>query len=158
MLSFKPAFSLSFFTFIKRLFSFSLLFSIRVMSSAYLRLLIFPPAILISACASSSPAFYMMYSACKLNKQGDNIYPWRTPFPIWKQSFVPNLKQDRLWFYFLDFSRSKLNNIIFNLRQDKPRSQFWPPATKSWLIGKVPGTEKDWAREDKQETEDEMVI
>ena len=27
----------------------------------------------------------MMYSAYKLNKQGDNIQPWRTPFPIWNQ-------------------------------------------------------------------------
>ena len=42
------------------------------MSSAYLRLLIFLPAILIPASASSSPAFLMMYSAYKLNKQGDN--------------------------------------------------------------------------------------
>ena len=25
----------------------------------------------------------------KLNKQGDNIQPWRTPFPIWNQSVVP---------------------------------------------------------------------
>ena len=33
------------------------------LSSAYLRLLIFLPAILIPACASSSPAFLMMYSA-----------------------------------------------------------------------------------------------
>ena len=24
----------------------------------------------------------------KLNKQGDNIQPWRTPFPIWNQSVV----------------------------------------------------------------------
>ena len=39
-------------------------------------------AILIPACASSSPVFLMMYSAYKLNKQGDNIQPWRTPFPI----------------------------------------------------------------------------
>ena len=31
----------------------------------------------------------MMYSASKLNKQGDNIQPWRTPFPIWNQSVVP---------------------------------------------------------------------
>ena len=30
-----------------------------------------------------------MYSAYKLNKQGDNIQPWRTPFLIWKQSVVP---------------------------------------------------------------------
>ena len=30
-----------------------------------------------------------MYSAYKLNKQGDIIQPWRTPFPIWNQSVVP---------------------------------------------------------------------
>ena len=86
-LSFKPAFSLSSFTFIKRLFSPSLS-AIRVVSSAYLRLLIFLLAILIPACASSSSAFLMMYSAYKLNKQGDNIQPWRTPFPIWNQSVI----------------------------------------------------------------------
>ena len=63
MLSFKPAFSLSSFTFIKRLFSSSSLSALRVVSSAYLRLLIFLPAILIPSCASSSPAFHMMYSA-----------------------------------------------------------------------------------------------
>ena len=80
MLSFKPTFLLSSFTFIKRLFSFSLLSAIRVVSSAYLRLLIFLPAILILACASSSPAFLLIYSAYKLNKQGDNIQPWCTPF------------------------------------------------------------------------------
>ena len=44
MLSFKPTFSLSSFTFIKRLFSSSSLSAIRVVSSAYLRLLIFLPA------------------------------------------------------------------------------------------------------------------
>ena len=88
MWSFKPTFSLSTFTFIKRLFSSSSLSAIRVVSSAYLRLLIFVPAILIPACASSSPAFHMIYSAYKLNKQGDNIQPWHTPFPIWKQSVV----------------------------------------------------------------------
>ena len=31
----------------------------------------------------------MMYSAYKLNKQGDNIQPWLTPSPIWNQSVVP---------------------------------------------------------------------
>ena len=31
----------------------------------------------------------MMYSAYKLNNQGDNIQPWRTPFPIWNQSAIP---------------------------------------------------------------------
>ena len=65
--------SLSSFTFIKRLFSSSSLSAIRVVSCAYPRLLVFLLAILIPACASSSPAFLMMYSAYKLNKQGDNI-------------------------------------------------------------------------------------
>ena len=82
MLSFKPTFSLSTFTFIKRLFSSSSLSAIRVVSSAYLRWLIFLPAILIPACVSSRPAFLMIYSADKLNKQGDNIQTWCTPFPI----------------------------------------------------------------------------
>ena len=82
----KPTFSLYSFTFIKRLFSSSSLFAIRVVSSAYLRLLMFLPAILIAACVSSSPAFLMMYSAYKFNKQGDNIQPWHTPFPVLNQS------------------------------------------------------------------------
>ena len=58
MLRFKPFFSPSSFTLIKTFFSSSSLSAIRVASSAYLRLLIFPPAI---------------YSAYNLNKQGDNI-------------------------------------------------------------------------------------
>ena len=30
-----------------------------------------------------------MLSAYKLKKQGDNIQPWRTPFPVWNQSIIP---------------------------------------------------------------------
>ena len=67
-------FPLSSFIFIKRLFS-SSFSAIRVVSSAYLRLLIFLLAILIPACVSSNPAFHMMYPAYKLNKQGDIIQP-----------------------------------------------------------------------------------
>ena len=89
MFSLKPAFSLSFFTFINRLFSSSLPSAIRVVLYAYLRLLIFLLAILTLAQASSSPAFLMMYSAYKLNKQGDINQPWCTPFTIWNQSVVP---------------------------------------------------------------------
>ena len=92
MLSFKPNFSLSSFTFMRgSLVLFH--FLIRVVSSAYLRSLIFLLEILISVCASSSLAFRMMYSAYKLNKQGDNIQPWHTPFPIWNQSVIPCLIQ-----------------------------------------------------------------
>ena len=66
VLSFKTAFSLSFFTFIKR--SYSLLSVIIVVLPAFLRLLIFALTILIPACDSSSLAFWMMYSTYKLNK------------------------------------------------------------------------------------------
>jgi len=60
MLSFKPDFSLSSFTF-KKLYSSSLLSAIRVVSSAYLRLLALPE-ILILTCASYSLEFHMMYT------------------------------------------------------------------------------------------------
>ena len=68
MLSFKSIFFFTFlFPFPQRIYSSS--FSvIWVVPWAYLRLLIFLPAILIPACASSSPVFLMMYSAYK---QGD---------------------------------------------------------------------------------------
>ena len=57
----------------KWLFSSSSFYTIRVVSSANLRLLIFLLSIMVPACASFSLAFLMMYSAYKLNKQGDNI-------------------------------------------------------------------------------------
>ena len=88
MVSFKLTYSLSSFTFFKRLFS-SSFSAIRVVSSAYLKLLIFLPVILITACASSSPVFLMMYSVCKLNNQGDSIQHSCTPFLIWNQSVAP---------------------------------------------------------------------
>ena len=88
MFSFKPTFSLSYFMLIKKFFSSSLLFAIRVVSSTYLRLLIFLLAILFPPCESSSLAFHMMYSAYMLNKQSDNIQPWFTPFPVLNLSIV----------------------------------------------------------------------
>ena len=42
-------------------------------ASAYLRLLIFLLTILIPVCASSNLAFLTIYSAYKLNKQGENM-------------------------------------------------------------------------------------
>ena len=77
--SFKPAFSLSSFTFIKRLFTSYLLSAIKVISSAYLRWLIYLPANLIPDFASSSPAFCMMYSKYKLTKSRVTIYSLDVP-------------------------------------------------------------------------------
>ena len=88
MLSFRTTISLPSSTF-KRLFSSSSLSAIRVVSSAYLMLSIFLLAILFPAYTSSTSAFLRMYSAYNLNKQGDDIQPWQTPFPIWNQSVVP---------------------------------------------------------------------
>ena len=74
---------------IKRLFSSSSLSAITVVSPAYLRLLIFPPAILIPACDSPSPAFCMMQSTYKLNKQSDSIQSFHTPLLILNQWVAP---------------------------------------------------------------------
>ena len=85
---FQAIFPLSSFTLIKRIFSSSSLSVIRVISAAYLMLLIFFPSILILDCESFSPAFHTMSSAYKLNKQDDNIQPCCAPFPILNQSIV----------------------------------------------------------------------
>ena len=85
--NFMLAFSPSFITLIKRLFSSFLLSAIQVVSSTYLRLI--SPAILTPACNPSSPAFHMMCSVYKLNKQGDNKQPCHTPVSILNQSVVP---------------------------------------------------------------------
>ena len=133
MLSFKPPFLLSSFTFIKRFFSSSLsaisesevtqscptlcdpmdcsppgfsvqgIFQARVLEWVAIsfsfchkggvicisEVLDISSSNLDSSCASSSPAFLMMYSTYELNKHRDNIQPWCTPFPIWNQSIVP---------------------------------------------------------------------
>ena len=124
MLSFKPAFLLSSFTFIKNLFS-SSLSAIRVVSSEYLRLLIFFPAFLVLVCASSSPAFHTMYSAYKLNKQGDNIQPWCTPFPIWNPSVVPCLFLTLLLDLHADFSGGRSGGLVFPSLLRIFRSLLW---------------------------------
>ena len=82
MLNFKPAFSLSSFTLIKRLSSSSSLsvewYLLHIWSCWYF-----------SQQSWSSPAFHMMHSACKVNKQGDKIHPYLTSFPILSQFIVP---------------------------------------------------------------------
>ena len=78
----KPPFSHSSFTFIKRLFSSSSLSPVKVVSSAYLRLLIFLLEILIPAYSSSSPAFHMMYSAYmeKAMAPHSSTLAWKSPW------------------------------------------------------------------------------
>ena len=100
------------FLLIKGLFSSSSLFDIRVVSSAYLKLLFFP-AVLIPACVSSSPAFHMMYSTYKLNKLGDDIQLWLTPFPIWNESIIPCLVLTVASWPAYSFLRRQLSWLVF---------------------------------------------
>ena len=86
ILSFKPTSSLSSFTFIKRLFSSFSLSAIRVVSSSYLRLLIFFPAILIPACA-------LYVSPYKL--------PWKSTFSYNSQNCIPIIQSQLTGVYTL---------------------------------------------------------
>ena len=92
MLSFKPDFSLSswwrwlhqaalYFLFIFCHWSIIICISVDIS----------PLALSIPAWDSSSTAFHMMCSAYMLNKQGDNIQPCHTPFPIFEPVVTPCL-------------------------------------------------------------------
>ena len=89
MLSFKPPFSLSSFTFVKRLFR-SLFSTIRVVSSKYLSYWYFSWQFWFQLVLHPAWHFILSeeYSVYKLNNQGDNIQPWHTPFPIWNLPVV----------------------------------------------------------------------
>ena len=78
MLSFKPTFSLSFFTFIQRLFSSSSLSAIRVVSSVYLRLLIFLPASWFQLVLL--PAWHFNY--CSLFQSCESVQICISPHPL----------------------------------------------------------------------------
>ena len=71
------------------------------------------PSNLDSSLCSSSPAFLMMYSAYKLNKQGDNIQLWHTLFPIWNQSVVPCPVLTVASWMHKDFSRGRSGGLVF---------------------------------------------
>ena len=164
--------TVSSFTFIKRLFSSSFLSAVRVISSAYLRLLIFLPTILIPAYISSTPAFHMMYIAYKLNKQrhyfadkgpssqsycfsSNHVWMWELDH---KESWL--LKNWCFWTVVLEETlESSLNckeiqpvksqgnqSWIFIGRTDAEAETptLWPPDVKNWLNRKDPDSGKDW--------------
>ena len=118
MLNFKPAFSLSSFTLIKRFFSSSSLSAIKVASATYLKLLIFLPTISIPVCESSSLAFHMMKFAYNLNKHGANILPCQTPFPVLNQCVSPCLVLTAAsWLAYMYLKRQvRWSGILISLR------------------------------------------
>ena len=93
-LSFKPTFSLSSFTFINRLFNSFSLSAIQLVSSTYLRLLLFLPAILIPVCASSSLAFHMsayLFTVLKIFCVMPVHPSYQTPSSWWLVIFLLSL-------------------------------------------------------------------
>ena len=67
----------------------------------------------IPSCALPSTVFLMMYSAYRLNKQGDYIQPWCTPFPIWNQSVIACPVLTVLLDLHTDFSGSRSGCLVF---------------------------------------------
>ena len=90
MLSFNPAFSLCSFTFIKRLFVSFLLSAIRMVYLHIWGHWYFSQQSWFQLVLQRAQHFTWC-SPCMLNKQGDNIQHWCTPFPILNQSIVPCL-------------------------------------------------------------------
>ena len=88
LLSFNPAYSLSSLTFRSFLIPLHFLplgwYHLHIWSCWY-----FSQQSWFQLVSHNSPAFHMMYSECKLNKQDDSIQPWCTPFSILNQSVVP---------------------------------------------------------------------
>ena len=78
MLSFKPPFSLSSFTFIKRFFSSSSVSAIRVLSSAYLRLLIYPGNLDSSLCFIQPKISHDIFGGSKITANDDCSHEIKT--------------------------------------------------------------------------------
>ena len=88
------------------------------------------PSNLNSTWASSSPAFLKMYSAYKLNKEGDNIQSWHTPFPIWHQSVLcPVLTVPSWSAYRLLRRQVRWSGILISFRIF--HSLLWPTQSKA---------------------------
>ena len=128
-----------------------------------------------------------MCSAYKLNKQGDNIQPWRTLFPIWNQSVVTRpvlnvgyeswtIKKTECWridafelwcwrrLLRVSWTARRSNQSIlkginpeYSLEGLMLKLKLWWPDGKNWLTGKDPDAGKNWRQAEKQITEDEMV-
>ena len=120
MLSFKPAFSRFSFTFIKRLFSSSSLSVIRVVSSAYLKLLIFLLEIFIPACASSSPALCMMYSV-QFTSVSQSCPTLCDPV----NRSMPGLP---VHYHLPEFTQTHVHRVSDAIRPSHPLSSPFPPA------------------------------
>ena len=78
------------------------------------------------------PSPMMMYFAYKLNKPGDNIQPWRTPFPIWNQSVVPCPVLTVVLDLHIGFSRGRSHGLVFISLSECSTVYCDPHSQKLW--------------------------
>ena len=78
-----------------------------------------------------------MYSAQKLNEQGDNIQPWHTPFPIWNQSVVPCPVLTVASWPPYKFSRSRSGGLVFPSFQNFPQFIVIPTVKGFGIVNKA---------------------
>ena len=72
------------------------------------------------------------------------LWCWRSPLNF-KEIKSVSPKGNQLWIF------------IGKTDAEAEAPIFWPPDVKSWLIWKDPDAGKDWRREEKGTTEDEMI-
>ena len=130
MLSFKPAFSLSSFNFIKWLqFLFAFFHKSDVICiSEVIDIFL---GNLDSRLCFIQQAFRMIHSAYKLNKQGDNIQPWCTPLPIWNQSTVLYLVLTVASWPAYRFLRRQIRWSVFPISLGIFHSLLWSTQSKA---------------------------
>ena len=142
MLSFNPTVSLSSFTFMKRLFSSSLLCR-KGTAICISEVIDIFPEIFIPAYASSSTAFCILYSAYKLNRQGDNIQPWMYSFlnlePVCSSMSGSNLLLD----LHTDFSGGRSGGLGIPISWRIFHSLLWSTPSKA-LAESIKQKSKNW--------------
>ena len=122
MLSFKPAFPLSSFTFIKG--SLILFF----LPQGWYHWQIWGYWCFSQESwfhASSRPAFCVMYSPYKLNKQGDNIHHWHIIFTIWNQPVVSYPALNIASWPAYRFLRRQVRWSDIPICNNFPQTSFW---------------------------------
>ena len=104
-LTFQPAFSLSSFTFIKRIFSSSSLSAIRVVSSAYLRLLIFLLKSWFQLVLHSIVIIYMWYIISTTKQLFSSLKSVKMNFFFFfvKTVIICSLILSRVWYNTVDY-------------------------------------------------------
>ena len=75
-----------------------------------------------------------MYSAYKLNKQGDNIQPWRTPFPSWNQSTCVLSHFSCIWLFATPWTVAYQAPLSVGFS----RQEYWSGLPCSILQGNLP--------------------